>query len=96
MHKGYRTEIQFDPAKRDETLQERGLDFAHVGAVFAGRVKTAVDDRFDYGENRYVTYGWIEQIAVAVAVVWTERDNRRRVISMRRMHKWEIEHVGLD
>ena len=33
---------------------------------------------------------------VAVAVVWTERDNGRRVISMRRMHAWEIKHVGLD
>ena len=33
---------------------------------------------------------------VAVAVVWTERDGACRVISMRRMHQWEIRCVGLD
>ena len=87
-------EIDFDPAKREETLRKRGLDLAHAGAVFDGRVKTAVDDRFAYDEVRYVTYGWMKQ--TAVAVVRAEREGRRRVISMRRMHQWEIEHVGLD
>ena len=87
-------EISLDPAKREDTLRERGLDFADATAVFDGRVKEAVDDRFDYGEVRYVTYGWLER--VAVAVVWTERVGGRRVISMRRMHQWEIEYVGLD
>ena len=53
-------EISFDPVKRDETLSERGLDFADAGKVFGGRSKTAVDDRFDYGEVRYVTYGWMD------------------------------------
>jgi hypothetical protein len=87
-------EISFDPVKRDETLSERGLDFADAGKVFDGRTKTAVDDPFDYGEVRYVTYGWMD--VDAVAVVWTERDGGMRVISMRRMHQWEIRHVGLD
>jgi hypothetical protein len=31
-----------------------------------------------------------------VAMVWVERDSGCRVISMRQLHKWEIEHVGLD
>jgi uncharacterized protein len=30
-------DISFDPAKRDKTLAERGLDFADAGLVFAGR-----------------------------------------------------------
>jgi uncharacterized DUF497 family protein len=34
---------------------ERGLDFADAGQVFAGEVRTAVDDRRDYGEDRYIT-----------------------------------------
>lgn len=87
-------EISFDPVKRDKVLAERGLDFADVDQVFEGRGKTVVDDRIDYGETRYVTYGWMKQDAVAV--VWTERDGACRVISMRRMHQWEIKHVGLD
>lgn len=87
-------EISFDPIKRDDALRERGLDFADAGKVFDGRIKTVVDDRFDYREMRYVTYGWL--MDVAVAIVWTERDETCRVISMRRMHQWEIDYVGLD
>jgi len=87
-------EISFDPAKRDLALRERGLDFADAYKVFEGRSRTVIDDRFDYGEVRHLTYGWMEQIAVAV--VWTERNGACRVISMRRMHQWEISNVGLD
>ncbi len=87
-------EIGFDPAKRRTTLANRGLDFLDAPKVFAGRCTTSVDDRKEYGERRFVTYGWLE--TVAVAIVWVERDAGRRIISMRRMHQWEIEHVGLD
>jgi uncharacterized DUF497 family protein len=87
-------EISFDPAKRAATLAERGLDFADAYKVFEGRSRTVIDDRFDYGEVRHLTYGWME--LVAVAVVWTERNTACRVISMRRMHLWEISNVGLD
>lgn len=87
-------EISFDPAKRARTLRERGLDFADAEAVFASRSITVVDDRVDYGEQRFLTYGWLNDKAVAME--WTERPDGRRIISMRRMHGWEIAHVGLD
>ena len=87
-------EIAFDPDKRDKTLRERGLDFADAGQVFEGRTRTIVDARFDYGETRHITFGWLAK--VAVAVVWVERGDVRRIISMRRMHEEEIRHVGLD
>jgi len=29
-------DISFDPAKRDQTLRSRGLDFGDAGKVFAG------------------------------------------------------------
>ncbi|MEA1085626.1 BrnT family toxin [Sphingomonas sp. CD22] len=87
-------EISFDPEKRDKVLRERGLDFADAATVFDGRSRTVVDDRFDYGEVRHITYGWLARDAVAI--VWTERNGGYRVISMRRMHQWEIRYVGLD
>ena len=80
--------------KRDVTRRTRGLDFADAGRIFEGRTLTVIDDRQDYGEVRYVTYGWIE--TTAVALVWTPREDAIRVISMRRMHQREIVHVGLD
>jgi uncharacterized protein len=75
------------------TLAERGLDFDDASLVLASESVTLTDDRFDYGEQRYVTFGWLHTLAVVV--VWTWRDDGRRIISMRRMHEEEIEDVGL-
>ena len=86
-------EIEFDPAKRALTLKDRGLDFLDAPRLFEGRSLTVVDDRVDYGEVRFIGYGIIGN--AAIAVVWTDRDELMRIISMRRMHLEEIEHVGL-
>lgn len=50
-------ELGYDPAKRAETLAERGLDFANVIHIFAGVHATLDDDRHDYGERRYISAG---------------------------------------
>ncbi len=86
--------IEFDPAKREWTLKDRGLDFLDAPMLFESLTLTVVDDRVDYGEERFVSYGIID--GVAVALVWTDRDGVIRVISMRKMHLEEIRHVGLD
>ena len=51
--------ITCDPQKRQRTLRERGLDMRRAKEVFAGLHLTRVDDRFDYGEARFVTVGWL-------------------------------------
>ena len=48
--------ITFDPAKRDKTLQERGLDFADAEIVFEGVTLEIEDKRHDYGESRVICY----------------------------------------
>ena len=81
--------IVYDEAKRLKTLVERELDFADAAEVFATSYMQFDDDRFDYGETRYLTFGFIKDRAVAM--VWTQRDNGRRVISMRHVHEEELE-----
>jgi uncharacterized DUF497 family protein len=76
--------IAFDPSKRDLTLKHRGLDFAGAGELFAGVSATIVDDRFDDGETRYITAGYLDRRLVVM--VWTGRDEARHVISMRHCH----------
>ena len=39
--------FEFDPVKRDKTLLERGLDFAHAVEVFDGLHFTGQDKRMD-------------------------------------------------
>lgn len=86
-------DIEFDPVKRERTLRERGLDYADAWRLFDGETFTAPDLRFDYGEGRMVSYGRID--GLAIVVVWTERNGKRRIISMRRAHEWEMERVRL-
>ena len=73
--------ITFDPAKRERTLIERGIDFADAAHVFAGPTLTFEDDRHDYGETRLITIGWLGERMVVM--VWTPRGEDRRIISMR-------------
>jgi uncharacterized DUF497 family protein len=51
---------------------------------------TRIDDRFDYGEVRYITFGYLDEREVVV--VWTVRNGSRRIISMRRANAKELEH----
>ncbi|MEX6505048.1 BrnT family toxin [Jiella sp. M17.18] len=69
--------ITFDPAKREKTRTERGLDFLDAAKVFGGRTATLTDDRADYGEVRFQTYGFLG--ARVVLIVWTSRGEARHV-----------------
>ena len=80
-------EVGYDPEKRRWTLDNRDLDMARAGEVFAAPHKTVEDDRFDYDEVRYMTYGHLDGRLVFVA--WTWRDGRPRVISMRKANDRE-------
>jgi uncharacterized protein len=77
----------WDEPKRRATLAERGLDFADAELVFEGRITTLPDHRQDYGEPRFITAGWLRDRFVVV--VWTPRDDGRRIISMRYGHAGE-------
>ena len=73
--------ITCDPVKRAGTLAERGLDFLDAATVFMGRTLTLEDDRFDYGETRYQTYGLLDERVVMI--VWTSRGEARHIIPIR-------------
>jgi uncharacterized protein len=84
--------ISYDPAKRERTLAKRGLDFEDAGKVFAGATMDVRDDRRDYGEERWQSYGLLDGRLVMLA--WTPRGNRRHIISMRKCNEREKEKFG--
>lgn len=84
--------IAFDTVKRDITLAERGLDFADATSVFAGVTITIRDERFEYGEERFQTYGLLNDRMVMV--VWTARGDARHVMSMRKCNEREQAKFG--
>lgn len=80
-------EITYDAEKRTKALEERGLDFEDAVHVFMGPEYTVTDDRADYGEERFQTYGLFD--SRLVMVVWTQRGEARHIISMRKCNERE-------
>lgn len=68
-------------AKRHANLKAHGLDFVDVPSVLEGVTYTFEDDRFSYGEQRFVTLGLLA--GIPVSVVHTESEHEIRVISFR-------------
>lgn len=80
-------EISYDARKRSKTLEERGLDFEDAVHVFAGPVFDLEDDRRNYDETRWLTFGLLNDRMVVL--VWTRRGEARHVISMRKANERE-------
>ena len=68
--------------KRAINLTEHGLDFVDAARVFEGLTFSYEDDRFDYGEQRFITLGLLAGVPVSIA--HTETDDEIRVISFRK------------
>lgn len=79
--------VTWDEAKRTENLRKHGLDFMDAESVFAGHTVTLEDDRFDYGEQRFITFGALA--GRILALVHTEQDETIRMISMRKATRRE-------
>ena len=81
------TLFEWDENKRLANIEKHGIDFADVVKVFEGFVHTYQDTRADYGEVRNVTIGLLN--GLEVTVIHTARENRTRIISVRRARKEE-------
>jgi uncharacterized DUF497 family protein len=79
--------VTWDEAKRRENLQKHGIDFVGAERLFFEHTVTLEDDRFDYGERRFITFGLLA--GRVLAVVHTEQDDAIRIISMRKATRRE-------
>ena len=80
-------EITWSETKRAANVTVHGLDFLDARSVFDGLTYTFEDDRFSYGEQRFVTLGLLA--GIPVSVVLTENDHEIRIISFRKATKRE-------
>jgi hypothetical protein len=74
-------------AKHERNISERGFGFDFAALIFEGRVLTQIDDRHDYGEIRTKAIG--EADGIVLAVIYTDRDDVRWIISARQANKKE-------
>lgn len=85
-------EISYDPAKRAQTFAERGLNFDDAAHVFVGKTIDFLDDRRDYGEARWLSFGLLR--GRLVVIIWTPRGAARHIISMRKANGREQKKYG--
>ena len=78
---------EWDETKRKSNIKKHGIDFVDAPSIFAGYTTTIGDDRYDYGEERFVTFGILE--GRVVAVVHTETVVLIRIISIRKATRYE-------
>ncbi|HEY0050050.1 MAG TPA: BrnT family toxin [Pyrinomonadaceae bacterium] len=79
--------FEWDEEKRRINLTRHGFDFVDAEQVFENETATILDDRFDYGEIRFVSFGLLK--GFVVAVVPNQVKEITRIISFRKATKNE-------
>lgn len=76
-------QFEWDEAKRQQNIQKHGFDFRDAWQIFNSPMLIALDERYDYGEDRWIGLGTIQ--TQVVIVVYTElNENVIRIISIRK------------
>lgn len=88
--------IEFDPKKDASNLVKHGIRLARASEFKP--VKILTDDRKNYGETRYRTFGFIGKKAYVLAFTVVDRragGQRVRPISLRSATEQENDQYGL-
>ena len=83
-------ELEWDEAKRQETLKQRGLDFMLARHILMDpNLVCRIDDKRSYKEIRYIAYGKVQNDILCLC--YTMRGKIYRIISLRRTYAKERE-----
>ena len=81
-------EFVWDEAKNETNIRKHGIDFIDVRSTFSYPMVTFLDQRQDYGEDRWVGIGLLK--GIPIVVVFTEPDDETiRIISARKATRQE-------
>jgi uncharacterized protein len=88
-------DFEWDEAKAAENYAKHGVSFELAAKVFEDPFGIErLDDREDYGEDRFILTGTAE--GVVLTVVYTERSGRIRIISARQATKHEQDDYFIE
>jgi len=80
-------EYEWDESKRKQTIKLRGLDFADISHFDWETSLTNEDCDSATSEDRFITIGYLGESLIVV--VWCYRDEKTRIISMRKAERKE-------
>jgi len=81
-------DITYDPSKDKLNIAKHGVSLKEAVNINWATFKKEIDRRHDYGEPRFIGYGLIG--TRLYSVVFTDRGNQRRIISLRKANQREI------
>ncbi|MBW4569626.1 MAG: BrnT family toxin [Tolypothrix carrinoi HA7290-LM1] len=80
--------FEWDQQKNQANIAKHGLDFADAPRVFNLPLRISLDERQNYGEDRWIGLGILD--GRVVVVVFTEPDEQTiRIISLRKALPYE-------
>jgi uncharacterized DUF497 family protein len=79
--------FEWNEEKRQSNARKHGIDFVDAVEIFEGVTVMVEDDRFDYGERRFISIGLARERVIVV--VHTEEAGIIRLISARKATKYE-------
>ena len=65
-------QFEWDDAKNEINIRIHGIDFADIASLFDAPMLTTLDERAEYGEERWISIGILFNLTAVV--VWVERD----------------------
>jgi len=84
-------QFEWDEYKCASNVVKHGIDFADAPRLFSAPMRVVLDNRHDYGEDRFIGLGLLDNRVVAVAFTEPDEDTVR-VFSMRRALAHEQKH----
>jgi len=85
-------DISFDPTKNARNIDVHGISLERAADFGWDAALHVEDTRRDYGERRFRAYGLID--TRVHVLVYTPREGRMHVISLRRANKREVRRHG--
>ncbi|HDR52745.1 MAG TPA: BrnT family toxin [Mariniphaga anaerophila] len=83
-------QYEWDENKRVANLERHKIDFTDADDFEWDTAIETIDDRYDYGEGRWVTIGFINK--ELHVMVYTIRGNKIRIISLRKANRRESKY----
>ena len=81
--------FELDDQKNQTNIAKHGISFKMAKRIFDGQVLSAIDGRFDYGEERKISIGSIDDILILLVIHTSRKNNTTRIISARKANKAE-------
>lgn len=85
-------DITYDPSKDRLNIAKHGVSLKEAINIDWDALNEKPDTRQNYGEFRFIGYGLIG--SRLYCVVFTDRGNKRRIISLRKANPREVRDYG--